>query len=81
MAKRTKLKIGDRVFLKEIPSVFGVIVSKLEEHQKPWSVHWYECPRNTRRRDMRSGRGVYTADELIKDTPKKPKPKTEAANG
>lgn len=72
MARGIKLKVGDRVSLRVEETVFGVVVSETEPNasNKIWSVHLYNPPRNIKRRDFMTGRGIYSQDELIKAKPK-----------
>jgi len=72
MARGIKLKVGDRIALKEDESIFGVVVNEQEpnESNRIWSVHLYNSPKNTKRRDFIMNRGIYTQDELTKLKPK-----------
>lgn len=64
MPKKTKLKVGDRVNLKDHEDVVGAIVWINEQAEKKYDVHWLECYEHPM---IRNGRGSYYYSDLIKN--------------
>lgn len=68
--RKTTLKVGDKVSHIDYPSVEGVIVVELDQHnplnkhQNEWNVHW--CANKTKLGDRR----FCKTEELIKAKPK-----------